>query len=85
MTKTKDQIRALCEGCSGPEMCPAELTAGDVLALLDEVERLRKGESDDLTIAYMAGYSKGVEDGANRHLLPLPPSLTQSKAPEPKK
>ena len=42
MTKTKDQIRAICLGCSGPEMCPGEITAGDVLALLDEVERLRE-------------------------------------------
>lgn len=45
-----------------------------------------KGESDDLTIAYMVGYGKGVEDGANRHLLASPPpSITQRKAPEPKK
>ncbi len=42
MTKTKQELRALCEGCSGPEMCPVEITAGDVLGLLDEVERLRK-------------------------------------------
>ena len=42
MTKTKEQIRDLCLGCSGPDMNPIEVTAGDVLMLLDEAERLRK-------------------------------------------